>query len=65
METQMSFPSKESKIEFEKYRELWKLEWYDYWRLLDIDFKTYIMMRGLTEQEYKILNNDELWKDML
>jgi hypothetical protein len=61
----MSFPSKESKIEFEKYRELWKLEWYDYWRLLDIDFKTYIMMRGLTEQEYKILNNDELWKDML
>jgi len=61
----MSFPSKESKIEFEKYRELWKLEWYNYWRLLDIDFKTYMMMRGLTEQEYKILNNDELWKGIL
>lgn len=61
----MSFPSKESKIEFEKYRELWKLEWYDYWRLLDIDFKTYMMMRGLTEEKFKILNNDELWKDML
>jgi len=65
MEIQMSFPSKESKIEFEKYRELWKLEWYNYWRLLDIDFKTYMMMRGLTEQEYKILNNDELWKGIL
>jgi len=61
----MSFPSKESKIEFEKYRELWKLEWYNYWRLLVIDFKTYMMMRGLTEQEYKILNNDELWKGIL
>jgi hypothetical protein len=54
-----------TKQEFEKYRELWKLEWYDHWRLLDIDFEAYMLMRGLTKEEFNILNNDELWKDML
>ena len=53
-----------TKEEFEKFREVWKSEWYDYWRLLDIDFKVYMLMRGLTEEQFKKLNNDELWKGM-
>ena len=53
-----------TKEEFEKFREVWKSEWYDYWRLLDIDFKVYMLMRGLTEEQFKKLNNDELWKNM-
>jgi len=52
-----------SKQEFEKYREIWKSEWYDHWRLLDIDFEAYMLMKGLTKQEFKNLNNDELWKN--
>jgi hypothetical protein len=55
---------KVTKQEFEKFRETWKSEWYEHWRLLDIDFETYMLMKGLTKQEYKNLNNDELWKDM-
>jgi hypothetical protein len=54
-----------TKQEFEKYRELWKAEWYDHWRLLDIDFETYMLMRSLTKEQFKKLNNDELWKGML
>jgi hypothetical protein len=53
-----------TKEEFEKFRETWKEEWYDHWRLLDIDFKVYMLMRGLTEKQFKKLNNDELWKNM-
>ena len=56
---------KVTKQEFEKFRETWKEEWYDHWRLLDIDFEMYMLMRGLTKEQYKTLNNDELWKDML
>jgi hypothetical protein len=55
---------KVTKQEFEKFRKVWKSEWYEHWRLLDIDFETYMLMKGLTKQEYKILNNDELWKNM-
>lgn len=54
-----------TKEEFEKFRKTWKEEWYDHWRLLDIDFEMYMLMRGLTKEEYKKLNNDELWKNML
>jgi len=32
---------------------------------LDIDFKVYMLMRGLTEKQFKKLNNDELWKGMI
>jgi hypothetical protein len=32
---------------------------------LDIDFKVYMLMRGLTEEQFKKLNNDELWKGMI
>ena len=51
-----------SKEEFEKYRETWKSEWYAHWRLLDIDFEAYMLMKGLTKQEYKNLNS-ELWQN--
>jgi hypothetical protein len=51
--------------DFEKYLENWKAEWYDTWRLLDIYFETYMLMRGLTKKQFKKLNNDELWKDIL
>ena len=51
-----------TKEEFEKFRETWKEEWYDHWRLLDIDFECYMLMRGLTEQEFKNLNS-ELWQN--
>ena len=51
-----------SKQEFEKYREIWKSEWYDHWRLLDIDFECYMLMKGLTKQEFKNLNS-EIWQN--
>jgi hypothetical protein len=51
-----------SKEEFEKFRETWKSEWYDHWRLLDIDFEMYMLMKGLTKQEFKNLNS-ELWQN--
>ena len=53
------------KIEFEKFREEWKENWYDYYRLLDIDFEAFMLMKGLTIEEFKHLNNEELWKNML
>ena len=43
---------------FEQYRKLWKLEWYNHWRLLDIDFEAYMLMRGLPKEEYDRLNNE-------
>ena len=52
--------SKEKKIEFEKFREEWKESWYDYYRLLDIDFKCFMLMKGLAEKEFKHLHNEEL-----
>jgi len=53
------------KIEFEKFREEWTEKWYDYYRLLDIDFEAFMRMKGLTIEEYKHLNNEELWKNTL
>jgi hypothetical protein len=55
----------EKKREFEKFREEWKEHWYDYYRLLDIDFEAFMRMKGMTIEEYKYLNNEELWKGML
>lgn len=51
-----------TKEEFEKYREIWKSEWYDHWRLLDIDFECYMLMRGLTKEQFKKLNNENMTK---
>jgi len=53
------------KVEFEKFREEWKEKWYGYYRLLDIDFECFMLMKGLTIKEFKHLNNEELWKNML
>jgi len=47
------------KEQFEEYRKLWKLEWYNHWRLLDIDFEAYMLMRGLPKEEFNRLNNLE------
>jgi hypothetical protein len=55
----------DKKIEFEKFREEWKKNWYGFYRLLDIDFEAFMLMKGLTIEEYKHLNNEELWKGML
>jgi lipopolysaccharide biosynthesis glycosyltransferase len=52
--------NKITKEEFETFREMWKSEWYEHWRLLDIDFEIYMLMKGLTEDQFKKLNNDEL-----
>ena len=47
------------KKEFEEHREAWKAEWFDCWRLLDIDFEMYILMNGLTQEEFDKLNIEE------
>jgi hypothetical protein len=44
---------------FEEYREIWKSEWYNHWRLLDIDFEVYMIMGGLTKEEFDKLNNEK------
>jgi hypothetical protein len=44
---------------FEEYRKLWKLEWYNHWRLLDIDFESYMLMRGLPKEEFDRLNKEK------
>ena len=46
-----------SKKEFEKFREEWKEKWDNHYRLLDIDFEMFMLMKGLTREEYKYLNN--------
>jgi hypothetical protein len=48
-----------SKEEFEKYRETWKSEWYNHWRLLDIDFEAYMRMNGMSKEEFDKLNKEE------
>jgi hypothetical protein len=48
-----------TKEEFEKYREVWKAEWYNHWRLLDIDFEMYMLMGGMTKEEFDKLNNEK------
>jgi len=59
MTTYLSNMDKLTKEEFEKFRETWKSEWYDHWRLLDIDFEMYMLMRGLTEEQFKKLNKEK------
>jgi hypothetical protein len=46
---------------FEQHRQKWKDEWFDHWRLLDIDFEMYMLMSGMTHEEFEYLNelNDE------
>jgi hypothetical protein len=47
-----------TKTEFEQYRQKWKDEWFDHWRLLDIDFEMYMLMSGITHEEFEYLNNE-------
>jgi len=47
--------------EFEQHRQTWVKEWSDKWRLLDIDFEAYMIMKGMAPEEYKFMN-EESWK---
>jgi len=54
----MNYLSNMTKQEFEHQRSVWKYEWYNHWRLLDIDFEAYMLMKGLSKEEYNKLNNE-------
>jgi hypothetical protein len=47
--------------EFEQHRQTWIKEWNDKWRLLDIDFEMYMIMKGMAPEEYKSMN-EASWK---
>ena len=47
--------------EFEQHRQTWIKEWTDNWRLLDIDFEAYMLMKGMAPDEYKEMN-EASWK---
>jgi hypothetical protein len=47
--------------EFEQYRKTWIKEWAEQWRPLDIDFESYMLMKGMSPDEYKKMN-EESWK---
>jgi hypothetical protein len=47
--------------EFSDLRQTWLREWADKWRLLDIDFESYMLMKGMAPDEYKKMN-EESWK---
>jgi hypothetical protein len=47
--------------EFEQHRQTWIKEWNDKWRLLDIDFEMYMIMKGMAPDEYRSMN-EESWK---
>ena len=60
--------------EFEQHRQTWIKEWSDKWRLLDIDFEMYMMMKGMAPDEYRSMNeaswktselNDNDWSEKL
>ena len=43
--------------EFNMCRRQWASEWKEKWSALDIDFKTYMLMKGITEKQYEELYN--------
>lgn len=45
-----------TKAEFEEHRLEWLKEWHSNYRLLDIDFEMYMVMKGISPDEYKRLN---------
>ena len=47
--------------EFSQHRLTWLKEWNDKWRVLDIDFESYMLMQGMTPDEYKTMN-EASWK---
>jgi hypothetical protein len=48
-------------LEFETHRQTWIKEWTDKWRLLDIDFEMYMIMKGMAPDEYRSMN-EASWK---
>ena len=50
-----------TKEEFEQHRQTWIKEWFEQWRLLDIDFEAYMLMKGMSPDEYRKMN-EESWK---
>jgi len=60
--------------EFEQHRQTWIKEWTDKWRLVDIDFEVYMLMKGMAPEEYRSMNeaswktselNDDDWSEKL
>ena len=51
--------------EFEQHRQTWLREWNDKWRVLDIDFETYMIMKGMSPDEYKSMNEFNWQKNEL
>ena len=51
--------------EFEQHRQTWIKEWSDKWRLLDIDFETYMVMKGMATDEYRTMNEASWGKNEL
>jgi hypothetical protein len=54
-----------TKIEFEQHRQTWIKEWTDKWRLLDIDFEMYMLMKGMAPEEYRAMNEASWSKNEL
>jgi hypothetical protein len=48
-----------TKEEFKEKRQEWIRDWYSTYRLLDIDFEIYMLMQGMSPDEYKLLNEIE------
>ena len=48
------------KVEFEQHRQYWKDNWYDNYRLLDIDFEMYMFMQGMSKEDFDKLNKEDL-----
>ena len=59
LETYYNVPTKTmDKTEFERQRQLWKDDWQDNYRLLDIDFEMYMYMQGMSKQQFDKLNKE-------
>ena len=43
--------------EFNMCRRQWASEWKEKWSALDVDFKTFMLMKGITEKQYEELLN--------
>jgi hypothetical protein len=54
-----------TQLEFEQHRQTWIKEWTDQWRLLDIDFETYMVMKGMASEEFKTMNEKSWGQDEL
>jgi len=55
---EIKYNDKMTHEEFEQHRLEWLREWNDKWRHLDIDFESYMLMKGVSPDEYKRLNEE-------